>query len=129
MLRLAMTASFMLLAFGHVSAQEAPAPELDPVGVYDFSTAVDGTVITGVLTLRRGEDGRVGGTVSTDVTGEVPLQSVTVEGRRIVMRSRLPDGDLYMQMDVLEDDRITGGWELSSGMSGGMSGQKRKPAG
>jgi curli biogenesis system outer membrane secretion channel CsgG len=53
------------------TAQQAPTqPVLDPVGVYDFSTDVQGTAVTGVLTIRRADDGRLAGAVSTDMTGK-----------------------------------------------------------
>jgi hypothetical protein len=112
------------------TVQQAPAqPALDPVGVYDFSTDVQGTTLTGVLTIRRADDGRLAGAITTDMTGEMLLQSVTVEGRRALLRSSTPDGELFMQVDFLEDNRITGGWELSSGMSGAITGQRRRTGG
>jgi hypothetical protein len=116
----------------HAAPVAAPAAEqqqpdsFDPVGIYDFSTEVQGTPITGALTLRRDEEGRLVGRISTDMTGEMPLHSIALEGRRAIMRASTPDGELYMQVDFLEDDRITGGWELSTGMAGSMTGQRRK---
>jgi hypothetical protein len=82
-----------------------------------------------VLTIRRADDGRLAGAITTDMTGEMLLQSVTVEGRRALLRSSTPDGELFMQVDFLEDNRITGGWELSSGMSGAITGQRRRTGG
>jgi ABC-type transport system substrate-binding protein len=98
----------------------------DPVGTYDFSTQVQGMPVTGALTLRRADDGRITGVISTDMTGEMQLQSVTLEGRRAIMRSSTPDGELYMQVEFLQDDRITGGWELSTGPAGSIAGQRRR---
>jgi hypothetical protein len=110
--------------------QQAPAPAaLDPVGVYDFTTQVEGTSLAGVLTIRRTEEGRLTGSLSTDMTGEMPLQSVTMEGRRALLRASIPDGELYMQVDFLEDNRIAGGWELSTGPSGAVTGQRRRTGG
>jgi hypothetical protein len=110
--------------------QQAPAPAaLDPVGVYDFTTDVEGTRMAGVLMIRRTEEGRLTGSISTDMTGEMPLQSVTMEGRRALLRASIPDGELYIQVDFLEDNRIAGGWELSTGPSGAMTGQRRRTGG
>jgi hypothetical protein len=109
---------------------QAPAPAaLDPVGVYDFTTDVEGTRMAGVLTIRRTDEGRLTGSLSTDMTGEMPLQSVAMEGRRALLRASIPDGDLYIQVNFLEDNRIEGGWELSTGPSGAMTGQRRRTGG
>jgi hypothetical protein len=108
----------------------APAQQaFDPVGVYDFRTDVDGMAILGTLALRRDEQGQLQGTLSTDVTGGLALTSVTVEGRRALLRAPTPEGELYMQIDFAADDRITGGWELSTGPSGTVTGQRRRPPG
>jgi hypothetical protein len=131
---LAVASALLAPALGgaHAAPVAAPAAEqqqpdpFDPVGIYDFTTEVQGTPVTGALTLRRNEEGRLIGQITTDMTGEMPLHSITLEGRRAIMRATTPDGELYMQIDFLEDDRITGGWELSTGMAGSMSGQRRK---
>lgn len=109
-----------------VPAQPAQVA-FDPVGTYDFTTDVQGTSIRGVLTIRRNDQGSLVGALATDVTGEVPLQTITLEGRRAEARSNLPDGQLVMRMEFHEDDRLTGGWELSTGMSGSVAGQRRRP--
>lgn len=100
------------------------APAFDPVGVYDFTTDVQGTSIRGVLTIRRVEDG-LAGTIATDVTGEIPLQQVTVEGRRAELRASTGEGHMLMRVDFLEEGRLSGGWELSSGLSGAVTGRRR----
>jgi hypothetical protein len=104
--------------------QQAP-PAFDPVGTYDFATDVQGTTIQGVLTIRRTEQGLVGA-IGTELTGELPFNRITLEGRRADMRAATPDGDLLMRVDFLEDGRITGGWELAGGVSGTVSGQRRQ---
>lgn len=107
--------------------QPQPAPQaFDPVGIYDFTTEVQGTAVRGVLTLRRGDQGLTG-SISSDVTGELPLQQVTMDGRRAELRSTTDEGALVMRVEFLEDDRITGGWELSGGLSGSVAGQRRPP--
>jgi hypothetical protein len=103
----------------------AAAADFDPVGVYDFTTEVQGTTVPGVLTIRRGDQG-LAGTLATDVTGELPLQQITIEGRRGEMRASTQEGGMIMRIEFVED-RIRGGWELPSGMSGSVTGQRRPP--
>jgi hypothetical protein len=103
----------------------AAAAAFDPVGVYDFTTEVQGTTVPGVLTIRRGEQG-LAGTLATDLTGELPLQQITIEGRRGEMRASTQEGGMIMRIEFVED-RIRGGWELDSGMSGSVTGQRRPP--
>jgi hypothetical protein len=104
----------------------AAAAEFDPVGVYDFTTEVQGTTVPGVLTIRRGDQG-LAGTLSTDLTGELPLQQVAIEGRRGEMRASTQEGGMIMRIEFVDDGRIRGGWELVSGMSGSVIGQRRPP--
>jgi hypothetical protein len=103
--------------------QAAQPAEFDPVGTYDFTTDVEGTSVRGVLSIRRGEQG-LSATISTDVTGEIAIQRVTMEGRRAELRGSTMEGDLLMRIEFIED-RLTGGWELSSGLSGSLVGTRR----
>ena len=99
-----------------------PAP-FDPTGAYDFSTNVEGTVVSGTLTVSEGPDG-LRGVVTTDVTEPLPLSSVTVEGRTITGMGSTPEGAFTITLTVAEDDSLTGGWSLGP-MSGSASGRKR----
>jgi hypothetical protein len=100
------------------------APAFDPVGVYDFSTQADGQTVNGTLTIRRGEEGRLNAVISTPVTGDVPIENVTLEGRTMELRANVEGTGLIMMVDFVEN-RLTGGWQLSSGASGVMTGQRR----
>jgi hypothetical protein len=112
-----------------VSVTPVPQPQaqtaFDPVGTYDFTTEFQGASIRGVLYIRRGEQGLTG-TMATELTGDLPLSRVAFEGRRGEFRASTDQGELIMRMDFQDDDRFTGGWELSAGLSGGVSGQRRR---
>jgi hypothetical protein len=116
-------AALMSLAACAAPMQQA-APVFDPVGVYDFTTEVQGNTVRGVLTLRRSDQGLTG-TISTDMTGEIRLTHVAIEGRRGEMRAATDEGDMIMQIEFAEDYRIIGGWQLTSGLSGSVAGQRR----
>jgi hypothetical protein len=132
-MRFIVVAAIMASAACASQQVQSPAPvqpavvAFDPIGTYDFTTDVQGTSIRGVLVLRRNDEGALVGSITSDVTGEVPLQQVTLDGRRAEARSTLPDGMLVMRMEFLGDDRLTGGWELSTGLGGGVTGQRRRP--
>lgn len=108
--------------------QTAAPPPFDPAGTWDFTTQFQGTPVTGTLILRRDADGALGGSIATNLTGTLQLRSVTLEGRRAVLQAPTPDGELNMHVDF-EADRITGGWELTSGASGAVTGQRRPQGG
>jgi hypothetical protein len=120
----ALAAALAVTACAAGTQQAAVAPAFDPIGVYDFSTQADGETINGTITIRRGDDGALSAIISTPVTGSLAIQSVTLEGRRMDMRSNIEGDALIMMLDFVED-RITGGWELGSGMSGVVTGRRR----
>lgn len=108
------------------AAIEEPAPEVvDPVGVYDFTTLIDGNTVAGVLTLRRNADGGLSATVSTPVTGDIPINSVIQTDNTLHMRANMGGEALRMTVTVGETGILTGGWMLSSGAGGGVDGTRR----
>lgn len=109
-----------------VEVQTLPAAAaFDPVGVYDFTTTVEGNSIAGVLTIRRTTEGRLAATMSTPITGDIPISNVTQDGRNLEMRTNIEGDSMVMRMSINAEGILTGGWELSSGMSGGVSGRLR----
>jgi hypothetical protein len=109
-------------------APAGPAP-FDPVGLYDFRTEVQGITIPGTISFARGTEGQLTATVATDMTGSMVVPNVVLEGRRAELRAETSDGSMFMVVEFGEENRITGGWELSTGLSGSMAGQRRPPTG
>lgn len=107
---------------------EEPAPTVtDPVGVYDFTTQIEGTAVAGVLTIRRNQDGGLSATVSTPVTGDLPINSVTQTANTLQMRANMGGDALLLTVTIGETGVLTGGWTVSSGASGGVTGTRRVP--
>jgi hypothetical protein len=108
--------------------RQAPAQHaaFDPAGIYDFTTDVQGTQVGGTLTLSRTADGGYTGLIWSDMTGDLPVQEVLLEGRRARLRAPTPEGDLLLNVEFLED-RVAGNWELSTGLAGAVSGRRRSP--
>jgi hypothetical protein len=105
--------------------EPAPPPAFDPVGVYDFTTQVEGSAVTGTLDLRRNAQGVLSAQISTQVTGTMTA-TATLDGRKVEMRASTEQGDLAMQFTVAEDNTIAGSWSLASGMSGTLTGARRR---
>ncbi|HSJ25693.1 MAG TPA: hypothetical protein VK929_13545 [Longimicrobiales bacterium] len=126
--------AFLAVALGTTAcaapAQQAePAPQpaqqaFDPSGTYDFTTDVQGTAVRGIMVIRRGDQGYTG-SLTTDVTGELPFNRILFEGRRGELRAATPQGDMVMRIEFLDEDRFQGGWEVAGGMSGGATGTRR----
>jgi hypothetical protein len=82
----------------------------------------------GTLVLRDTPQG-LAGSFSTPLSGELPFDGISVEGRTMRLRAVMPDGDLQMSLAFDENYRITGQWSLSMGVSGPISGARRPPGG
>lgn len=104
---------------------EKPAAAIDPIGVFDFSTAVEGQTVRGTITIRKVEAG-FGGVISTDATEDLAISKVTVEGKKLQIRGMTPDGELVMNLEFSDTDKFSGGWDMAGAMSGSMSGARRK---
>lgn len=112
----------------------APAPAPAPVpaptpstptsaaGIYDFSTTVQGTTVTGVATVAM-ENGRPSGTIATSATPEVAIKNATVEGQKVTVVADSPDGEIVLEFNMNGQD-FTGTWWYG-GQSGSLTGRKR----
>lgn len=103
------------------SAPAGPAP-LNPVGYYEFSTDVEGQLVTGAIEIRRVDGGGYGGVVTTSATEPLPLQSVVVDGQKLTIAGDTPDGMVSMTI-TFTGEVFTGSWTYA-GMSGTMSGKR-----
>ena len=102
--------------------QPEPTPTLDPVGVYDFTTSVEGQPMTGTLTITGSPDA-YNGSMSTDMMGTIALRSFAVDGMDLSFMADLPEATVSFLL-TFEGDEFTGDWD-AGGMMGTMSGTKR----
>jgi hypothetical protein len=109
------------------SSPRAPAASqpaaVDPVGTFDFTTAVEGTDVSGTITVSRGQNG-LGGSITSSVTEPMTIRTVAVEGQVLTITADTPDGPLTMTLTFTGND-FTGGWTLGSAMSGQLTGKRR----
>lgn len=106
----ALTAALMLTACASTATPE-PEPEvLDLAGSYTFTTTVQGMGVNGQMRIT-GAPGAYEGAAYTDVTGEIPISDVTVEGNRATIVAETPDGPVQLVL-VFDGDAFTGSWSL-----------------
>ncbi|WP_331054906.1 hypothetical protein [Longimicrobium sp.] len=101
----------------------SPAAAFDAAGTYDFNTQVGGQSVDGVVRLARNANGGWGGSVSSPVTGEMPVRAVAVEGNRVRVTASGNQGDLVLNLDVA-GTRVSGNWSYA-GQGGALTGSRR----
>lgn len=106
------------------AAAAAAAAAVNPVGVFEFTTAVNGDMLTGTIEVT-GQPGAYTGTIRTSATPDIPVTGVTVNGQQMVVAADTPDGALTITLNFT-GNTFTGGWTLA-GDSGDMRGQRRAP--
>ncbi|HYR12191.1 MAG TPA: hypothetical protein VEQ60_30675 [Longimicrobium sp.] len=102
------------------SVTSAPAA-LNPVGVFPFTTSVDGSEVTGSVEVT-GQAGAYGGTIRTSITPDIPVTGVVVSGQQMIVSADTPDGPLTINL-TFTGDTFTGEWELN-GDSGAIQGRR-----
>lgn len=105
-------------------AMAAPKPAaLNPVGLFEFNTEVNGSPMKGNLSVT-GSAGSYTGKMSSDITPELPATSVSVEGQTMKVMLETPNGAATINL-VFTGETFTGNWELG-GTSGPLSGKRIK---
>ncbi|HEU4883456.1 MAG TPA: hypothetical protein VFT45_14445 [Longimicrobium sp.] len=115
-----LAAALVLFLAACATAPRGPAP-LNPVGMFDFQTAVDGNPVTGGLEVT-GQAGAYGGFIRTSVTPDIPITGVRVTGQEMVVTGDTPDGPVTITL-TFTGDTFTGHWELN-GDGGDITGRR-----
>ena len=121
-MKLELAMALCVLTAACATTPEQPAA-LDPVGMYDFSTSLDGTPVTGTITITKTTSG-YGGSIATSVTETIAVRSVTVEGQKLTVLADAPDGAVTFVIE-LNGDEFAGIWTYA-GMSGTHTGTRRR---
>lgn len=111
----------LVLAAACASGQ-GRSSQVDPVGAFDFTTTVEGTPVTGTITITR-NGSEYGGSVSTNVTESMPISTVMVEGQSVQVTGSTPDGPVTISM-TFTGETFTGNWSYA-GMTGSLTGRRR----
>lgn len=111
-----------VLVLAGCASTGAPEPAvMDMAGSYTFTTTVQGMGVNGQMRIT-GTPGSYKGAAYTDVTGEIPISSVEVEGSRATIVAETPDGPVEIRM-VFAGDTFTGSWALG-GDGGSIQGRR-----
>lgn len=105
------------------AATQQSTAVVDPIGVYDFTTVVDGQTVSGTLHIE-GAPGNYKGRIVTAVFPEIPIVGASVEKNVITARGSMPDGELTLRMVMEGPTDFKGNWALGGG-GGEVTGKKR----
>jgi hypothetical protein len=115
-----MLAALVLFLAACATAPRGPAP-LNPVGMFEFQTTVNGGPVTGGLEVT-GQAGAYHGFIRTSVTQDIPITGVAVTGQQMVVTGDTPDGEVTISLTFV-DDNFTGRWTLN-GDGGDITGRR-----
>lgn len=99
-----------------VTTTTTASAALNPVGRFEFTTSVQGQMVTGAVEIA-GTPGAYTGQITTNITPPLPIAGVTVNGQEMVVTGNTPDGTLTFRMNFTDGTSFTGGWELSGDSS------------
>lgn len=122
-------AALLTTACATTAAPESSSPApvaVDPVGNYNFTSEVSGRSFAGVIRVARGQGGAYTGTISTPMTGSMPVQAVDVQGARMVVTARGQQGNAVMNLDFT-GETFTGSWTYATA-GGTLSGRRATAA-
>jgi hypothetical protein len=106
------------------AAEPAPAPQpigvpapqasaaVNPVGKYEFTTSLQGQMLTGTMEIT-GTPGAYAGRITSSATEPIAITAVTVEGQNMTVVGETPNGPLTIKMTFAEGGAFTGNWTLS----------------
>ena len=120
------TAALLAVAIGTAAGTAqtpAPAPPVDVVGTFEFTTTVQGQATAGTFVIAK-TDNVLGGKILTDMMPEIPIKSITVEGKKVTIYAELPDGALTIVLEFEDANKFSGHWTLG-GDGGAMSGKRK----
>ncbi len=105
---------------------EVPKPkEVDPSGAYGISFTYGGAGLNATIEFGKRADGSFGGTLTVDQMPQpIPLNTVTVTGKRVQATLSPPDGSEVTLDLVIEGDDVSGSWKASSGDGSPVFGKK-----
>jgi len=106
-----------------VAAAPAKPAAVNPVGSFEFNTEVNGSPMKGNLRIA-GTPGSYSGSMTSDITPELPITSIVVDGQTMKLVMDTPNGAATINI-AFTGDNFTGNWELG-GASGPLTGKRVK---
>ena len=106
-----------------VAAAPAKPAAVNPVGAFEFNTEVNGSPMKGNLRIA-GTPGNYSGSMTSDITPELPITSIVVDGQTMKLAMDTPNGAATIII-AFTGDTFSGNWELG-GASGPLTGKRIK---
>ncbi len=111
----------LVLAVAACASRPSGPPPLDPVGTYQFSTAIDGQPFGGTMEIT-GTPGAYSGWIRGEGIPPIPITSVTVQGQSMRIAASLDGTRVAIDLDF-DGTQFTGSWSAGE-LGGALSGQK-----
>lgn len=111
----------LVLAVAACASRPSGPPPLNPVGTYEFSTAVDGQPFGGTMEIT-GTPGSYSGWIRGDGIPPIPITSVTVQGQSMRIAASLDGTPVAIDL-TFNGTQFTGNWSAGE-MGGALSGRK-----
>lgn len=106
------------------ASSSAPVPTaFDPVGMYDFTTQVNGEAVAGTLQISRNSAGGYGGSLNAAGMPPATIQSVTVSGQTMTLVADVGGQSVTMNL-TMSGNTFSGSW-TGAGGAGDVKGTKR----
>ena len=112
-----------MTAAGPAAAAPAKPAAVNPIGSFEFNTEVNGSPMKGNLRIA-GTPGNYSGSMTSDITPELPITSIAVDGQTMKLAMDTPNGAATINI-AFTGDTFTGNWELG-GASGPLTGKRIK---
>lgn len=104
---------------------EPPKPkDIDPSGTYGVSLTYGGQPISITLQMWKNENGALGGSVTAEGIPAIPLNTLTVSGKKVTATLTSPDGAGVSMEFTIEGEDLSGSWRSSAGDGSAISGKK-----
>ena len=88
--------------------------DIDPVGTYSVNLTAQGNPLTVTAKIERRADGSLGGSVTSDVTPPLSINSVLVNGKTMRVSVTGPNGEEAILNLTLDGDQLSGDWTMGN---------------
>lgn len=104
---------------------EPPKPkDIDPTGSYGVALTYGGQPLSVTLQFTKRDDGSFTGAIYADQVPAIPLNAVTVSGKRVQATLTSPEGAAVTLDLTIEGDAVSGSWRASNGDGSALSGRR-----
>ena len=97
-----------------IAVSSSNVKDIDPVGTYSVNLTAQGNPLTVTAKIERRADGSLGGSVTSDVTPPLAINSVRVNGKTMRVSVTGPNGEEAILNLTLDGDQLSGDWTMGN---------------